>query len=110
MCCINMDKRYILGVYNMTEEENLRSSNERPLSIEGRQEETFPSKAAITLKLSQREMKVLEELAEKKELTKVAVIRQALRLYQLLDARLAQGEKVLVEDAAGVKTTELMLL
>nr|WP_281720299.1 transcriptional regulator [Nitrosomonas nitrosa] len=68
------------------------------------------AKAAITLKLSFREMKVLEELAEKKELTKVAVIRQALRLYQLLDARLAQGEKLLVEDAAGAKTTELMML
>lgn len=67
-------------------------------------------KAAITFKLSLREMKVLEELAEKKELTKVAVIRQALRLYQLLDARLAQGEKVLVEDVAGKKTTELMML
>ena len=40
----------------------------------------------------------------------MAVIRQALRLYQLLDARLSQGEKILVEDVTGEKTTELMML
>jgi hypothetical protein len=67
-------------------------------------------RAAITLKLTQREMKVLEELAEKKELTKVAVIRQALRVYQLLDSRLARGEKVLLEDAKQEKTTELVMI
>jgi len=100
---------YILCVFMMSNDN--QKPDIRQLLPESEQSgEDMPTKAAITLKLSQREMRVLDELAEKKELTKVAVIRQALRLYQLLDARLALGEKVLVEDAAGVKTTELILL
>jgi predicted transcriptional regulator len=95
----------------MSDERNRQSDGETVSgAIASANANPAQSKAAITLKLSLREMKVLEELAEKKELTKVAVIRQALRLYQLLDARLAQGEKILVEDLAGKKTTELMML
>ena len=52
----------------------------------------------------------LEELAQKKELSKTAVIRQALRLYQMLDARMAKGEKLFFEDEAAQKKAELMLL
>lgn len=92
----------------MSDEMNLESGGQNSSGVSN--VSSTQSKAAITLKLSLREMKVLEELAEKKELTKVAVIRQALRLYQLLDARLAQGEKILVEDVSGAKTTELMML
>ena len=95
----------------MSDERNTQSgSDNAPGAIASANANSAQAKAAITPKLSLREMKVLEELAEKKELTKVAVIRQALRLYQLLDTRLAQGEKLLVEDAAGAKTTELMML
>jgi len=51
----------------------------------------------------------VEELAEKKALSKTAVIRQAVRLYQLVDARLAQGEKLVFEDEEQ-KKAELMVL
>src|SRR5205823_14425730 len=39
-------------------------------------------KKTMTLNLTEREMEVLEELSRKKELSKTAVIRQALRLFQ----------------------------
>lgn len=48
----------------------------------------------MTLNLSGPEMSVLDELAERQDLSKTAVMRQALRLYQLVDARLRAGETV----------------
>jgi predicted transcriptional regulator len=68
------------------------------------------SKKTMTLNLTEREMEVLEELARKKELSKTAVIRQALRLYQFIDGRLAQGEKLIFEDEKTNKKSELMVL
>lgn len=68
------------------------------------------TKKTMTLNLTQREMDVLEELARKKELSKTAVIRQALRLFQFIDARLAQGEKLVFEDEKANKKSELMVL
>lgn len=41
----------------------------------------------MTLNLSRRESEALTKLAAKKELTKAGVIRQALRLYQLVSER-----------------------
>lgn len=67
-------------------------------------------KRTMTLNLTDAEMSALEELATRKELSKTAVIRQALRLLQLLDARMAKGEKLFVEDEAANKKAELMLL
>jgi len=67
-------------------------------------------KRAMTLSLSDDEMKVLDELALKKDLTKSAVIRQAIRLYYLVDARLGKGAKLLFEDDATNQKSELMLL
>ncbi len=66
-------------------------------------------KRTMTLNLTAQEMEALEELAQKKDLSKTAVIRQAIRLYQLVDARLAQGEKLLFEDEEQ-KKAELMVL
>lgn len=68
------------------------------------------SKRTMTLNLSDDEMEVLEELATRKELSKTLVIRQALRLYQLVDARLSAGEKLVFEDEAKQKKAELMVL
>jgi hypothetical protein len=68
------------------------------------------SKKTMTLNLTEREMEVLEDLSRKKELSKTAVIRQALRLFQLIDARLAQGEKLVFEDEKANKKSELMVL
>jgi hypothetical protein len=55
-------------------------------------------KRTMTLNLTDSEMNALEGLARDKDLSKTAVIRQALRLFQLLDNRLARGEKLLLED------------
>ncbi len=64
----------------------------------------------MTLNLSDEEMAVLVELSDRKEISKTAVIRQALRLYQLIDARLSAGEKLIFEDEAKQKQAELMVL
>ena len=48
--------------------------------------------ATMTLNLQPREMRALEELAEHQGLTKTAVVRSALRLYQLVHHRLQAGE------------------
>jgi hypothetical protein len=68
------------------------------------------SKKTMTLNLSESEMKVLEDLARRKELTKTAVIRQAIRLYKMVEARLAAGEKLVFEDEKAQKKAELMVL
>jgi predicted transcriptional regulator len=51
-------------------------------------------KRTMTLNLTDAEMRVLEELSRQKDLSKTAILRQALRLYQLVDARLSSGEKL----------------
>ena len=67
-------------------------------------------KKTMTLNLTEAEMQVLDELAKKKDLTKTAVIRQAIRLYQLVEARLSAGEKLMFEDEKSQKKSELMVL
>lgn len=67
-------------------------------------------KKTMTLNLTEIEMRVLEDLAKKKELTKTAVIRQAIRLYQMIEARLAAGEKLVFEDEKHQKKAELFVL
>ncbi len=67
-------------------------------------------KRTMTLNLTSREMNVLDELAQEKELSKTAVIRQALRLYQAVDFRLKAGEKLIFEDELGQKKSEILML
>ena len=64
----------------------------------------------MTLNLTEREMVALEELSAKKDLTKTAVIRQAIRLYQLLDARMAKGERLVWENDKAKTKSELVVL
>jgi hypothetical protein len=66
-------------------------------------------KRTMTLNLTDAEMQALEELAARKDLSKTSVLRQALRLYQLVDFRLANGEKLFFEDDKK-KQSELMVL
>jgi hypothetical protein len=66
-------------------------------------------KRLVTLNLSNAEMLVLEEFSERKNLTKTAVLRRALRVYQAIDARLERGEKLLFENDATKEKAELML-
>ncbi len=67
-------------------------------------------KRTMTLNLTEAEMEALDVLAQKKELSKTAVIRQAIRLYQLIDARMALGEKLVFEDDKLQKKSEVMVL
>ena len=68
------------------------------------------AKKTMTLNLTEAEMRVLEDLAKKKDLTKTAVVRQAIRLYQMIEARLSAGEKLIFEDEKAQKKAELMVL
>jgi light-regulated signal transduction histidine kinase (bacteriophytochrome) len=67
-------------------------------------------KRTMTLNLSDAEMQVLEKLSTQKDLTKTALLRQALRLYQLVDTRLTQGHKLFFEDEHKKEKAELMVL
>lgn len=67
------------------------------------------AKRTMTLNLTDPEMAALEELSEKKELSKTAILRQALRLYQVFDARIERGEKLYFEDDNKAKA-EVMIL
>ncbi len=68
------------------------------------------AKRTMTLNLTDAEMRVLEDLAKKKDLTKTAVVRQAIRLYQMIEARVSAGEKLVFEDEKAQKKAELMVL
>jgi predicted transcriptional regulator len=67
-------------------------------------------KRTMTLNLTDAEMNALEELAAKKDLNKTIVIRQALRLYQMVDQRIRDGKKVFIEDELTKDKAELMLI
>lgn len=67
-------------------------------------------KKTMTLILSDQEMGVLEELSSKKGLSKIGLLRQALRLFQFIDVRLENGEKLYVEDPISKEKSELLLL
>lgn len=50
------------------------------------------AKLAMTLNLSEREMATVERLAGEQELSKTALIRAALRLYETVNSRIRAGE------------------
>jgi len=68
------------------------------------------SKRTMTLNLTDREMQVLDELCARKGLNKTALLRQALRLYQTIDQRLEQGEKLMFESSDKSEKAELVVL
>lgn len=51
--------------------------------------------ATMTLNLPAREMEVLTQLAKEQDLTKTQLMRQALKLYQLVHVRLKAGERLI---------------
>lgn len=67
-------------------------------------------KRTMTLNLTGAEMEALDELAKRKELSKTAVVRQALRLYIAVDARILNGEKLFFEHELENKKAEVMVL
>lgn len=68
------------------------------------------AKRTMTLNLTEPEMEVLEALCVEKDLSKTAVLRQALRLYQLVNARLKLGEKLFFEDEVAKEKKEVVVL
>lgn len=71
---------------------------------------TSPKKKSLVLKLSDQEMEVLTLLAERRGTTKTGLLRQALRLYQSVDERMRQGERLYLEDTQHKEKMELVLL
>ena len=67
-------------------------------------------KKTLTLNLTEEEMLALEDLARTKDVSKTAILRLSLRLYQLIDKRLAAGQKIFAEDELKNEKTELLLL
>lgn len=61
----------------------------------------------LPINITSAEMEVLEELSARKDLSKTAVLRQALRLYQMVDIRIARGEKLFFEDEKEKKKAEV---
>ncbi|HAS90145.1 hypothetical protein [Maridesulfovibrio sp.] len=68
------------------------------------------AKKTMTLNLTPEEMQALEALSAKKELSKTAVLRMALRFYQLMDTRLEQGHKIYFEDEEKEEKAELIFI
>lgn len=71
---------------------------------------TTLTKKTLTLVLSDSEMEVLDVLSTERSLSKTAVLRQALRLYQTVDVRQQRGEKLFFENEKSKEKAELMLL
>jgi hypothetical protein len=67
-------------------------------------------KRTMTLNLTPAEMQALEKLSGRKDISKTAVLRQALRLYQMLDERLERGEKLYLEHTLTKEKAELMVV
>ena len=68
------------------------------------------AKKTMTLNLTEAEMRTLEELSARKDLSKTALLRQALRMYQVIDARLEKGDKLFFEDEQTKEKAEVMML
>ena len=68
------------------------------------------TKKTMTLNLTDAEMGVLEQLCEKKDLSKTAILRQALRLYQAVETRVDRGAKLFFENEQTKEKAEVMML
>ncbi|HEV7165189.1 MAG TPA: ribbon-helix-helix protein, CopG family [Gammaproteobacteria bacterium] len=64
----------------------------------------------MTLNLTDAEMAVLDQLSADRDMTKTAILRQALRLYQVIDDRLRAGEKLFFGDDLDKEKKELVVL
>lgn len=64
----------------------------------------------MTLNLSEAEMNVLEALSAKRDMSKTALLRQALRMYQAIEVRLDGGNKLFFENEATKEKAEMLML
>lgn len=60
-----------------------------------------PAQSTMTLNMPEREMRALEALAGHHQMSKTAVVRQALRVYQMIHLRLQAGETMSFSGDAG---------
>ena len=68
------------------------------------------ARKTMTLNLTEAEMKALDDLSVIKDISKTAVLRQALRLYQMMEVRMARGEKLFFEHDITKEKAELMMI
>lgn len=68
------------------------------------------TKKTMTLNLTDAEMAALEALSVEKDVSKTAILRQALRLYQVVSGRMQMGEKLFLEDVDSKDKKELVVL
>jgi hypothetical protein len=68
------------------------------------------TKKTMTLNLTEAEMAALEELCVEKDMSKTAVLKQALRLYQLINSRKNLGDKLFLENDIAKEKKELVVL
>ncbi|AYR23402.1 transcriptional regulator [Herbaspirillum rubrisubalbicans] len=68
------------------------------------------AKKTMTLNLTDAEMNALEELSERKDLSKTQVVRQALKLYQMVEMRVERGDKLFFENGAQERSELVMML
>jgi regulatory protein YycI of two-component signal transduction system YycFG len=66
-------------------------------------------KALISLNLSEVELQLLTELSQKKEVSKSAILRQALRMMGMIEQRIEQGEKFYFESLEKEKSEILLM-
>lgn len=71
---------------------------------------TASGKKQITLNLTDTEVELLDRLCRRKELSKSAVLRQALRLYQMVDDRQCRNETLYFEHGETKEKIQLMIL
>jgi hypothetical protein len=64
----------------------------------------------MTLNLTDEEMKILESLAAQKDVSKTAILKSAVKLYYIINLRIAIGEKIFSEDEIKGEKAELLLL
>jgi len=67
-------------------------------------------KKQMTLILSDKEMDVLDRLSDQRRMSKTALLRQALRLYQSITERMEGGDKIFFEHPTTKEKAELMVL
>ena len=67
-------------------------------------------KRTMTLNLSAHEMEALERLSDVRGVSKTALLKQALRLFERVTDRIEAGEKVFVEHPSTKEKAELMVL
>jgi hypothetical protein len=67
-------------------------------------------KRTMTLNLSEEEMKTLEALALRNDLSKTAVLKKSIHMYLILEKRMQKGEHIFVEDDWHKVKVELLLV